>query len=95
MRVRWKPYQGFNIDGEPCIMPSLIDENVAVLEKIKAMPRKKPLTYVQAQVLYWTELAQSILDEKNYLPLGQEKAIDWLSSQGYHIELKGDEFELF
>ena len=94
MRVKWKPYQGYDLFGRPKIMSGQIDEDLSVLNKIRSMPKKKPLTYVQAEVLYWSEIAQAILENSTPPPLDPVQTIDWISSQGFHIELTGNEFTI-
>jgi hypothetical protein len=59
------------------------------------MPKKKPCTYVQAEVMYWSDMIQAIMEEdKNPPPLGHNEMVNYISNQGFHIELKGDEYKI-
>ena len=70
-----------------------------LLHKIMAMPRKRPLSLQDAC------MKASIENRRLYQERVQDRVsadflncidrwVDWISQQGFHIELTGDEFEI-
>jgi hypothetical protein len=94
MNVLWKPFPSSRHDGTPGIMPGGIDENGKELQQILAMPKKKPIGYGIAITMFWHSVCD-FLDEGNVDDAPAPSSfVQWVSDQGYHIELTGDEYEI-
>jgi hypothetical protein len=95
MTIYWKPYtrlrrDGSSYGGDAGVMN--LDGTRHYLE-ILNMPPKRPLTFEQAKRLEHVEF-QRLLEMKRYRELGQLALhwVDWISAQGFHVVLNGEEF---
>jgi hypothetical protein len=101
--VAWKPVKTKNIYGEEYINPYMPNYVSGVyrgtlLSAILAMPRKKPISFQTAAVLAYDESVKAFLARRIGNKPGEcnwfyNNFVQWISEQGYHIELTGDEFE--
>lgn len=69
-----------------------------LLSEILKMPRKKPISFQDAVNLNGDERHRQIMSGNHGYEPGQAhwlymNFVKWISDQGYHIELTGDEFE--
>ena len=100
MRIIWREdFEYVDVMGRPMRSSPYFPNNSGdlLLYKIMAMPRQKPISMQDACLLASIEngrlyrdhggLSKSFL---NFITLW----VEWISSQGYHIELTGDEFEM-
>src|SRR6185312_8359651 len=102
--VKWKPVRKTNIVGREfdSEIPSVLDTRYrgTLLATILAMPKKNDLSFDQAIRMISVKLGESFdARQFGYLP-GQynwylSHFAEWISEQGYHIELTGDEFESY
>lgn len=99
MKIIWRQFYYFDCHGKPGIYapPFLPNHSHQLLfMQIQVMPKKKPITMQEACVLISLEHASIYsLETDNF-----EKSIhfyhhwvQWLSDQGCHIELSGNEFD--
>jgi hypothetical protein len=98
--IRWKNFMSFTVEGKPTkISADVYDHHgVGFLQQIQAMPRKRALAWEAAVVLYAHTVFQLMMDTSGYV------AADWINEKGgflgcisdlgYHITLRGDEYEL-
>lgn len=102
--IKWRAYKradlnGFEADEE---MPILIDKAYrgALLSKILLMPEQTPISFEEAIKIAAFEADKAFLSKK----FGSERGhhnwyinnfIEFIAGLGYHIELGGDEFELY
>jgi hypothetical protein len=101
MMVIWKPWQDRDIYGRSILMSAgiLNIEGSLILQRIRSMPRKKPISYNTALIMMWDhwddfgDTKESRRQGREYIQHGNW--IKWLSSEGYHIQLIGDEFEIY
>lgn len=81
-------------------IPEIVDSYYrgCLLGKILEMPKRAPLTFEEAFLMLDSKHTECF-DQRQY---GSEPGqfgwysknfIEWISSEGYHIELTGDEFE--
>lgn len=102
--VKWKPTPAKNFRNEDCLLPfpDFLDSasNWTILERIFQMEPKKPIAFSEAARLAHEKFEEAL----NARQIGYEPGqcnwyarhfIDWISSLGYHIDLNGDEFELY
>ena len=97
--VKWKTLRTKNIYGEPIDMefPYLIETcySGSLISQILKMPKKKPIAFEQAVRIAERQYSDSdISTEHHKMVKCTEYFIEFISEQGYHIELTGDEFEL-
>jgi len=97
--VKWKTLRTKNIYGEPIDMefPYLIDicYEGSLISKILRMPKKTAIAFEHAVRLAERQYCNSdISTEIEKMNWCTNNFIDFISEQGYHIELTGDEFEL-
>ena len=101
--VNWKPIVSKNIYGEDYLnnaFPSLIARAYrgTLIDTILSMPSKKSISFEAAVNLACDQFHKAAdLRKFGYEP-GQcfwyhENFVQWISEQGFHIELTGDEFE--
>lgn len=101
--VYWHPYRGICFfDKKDCTLPVCgpNDSGWVLLQQIQAMPRKRPVSVQEG----WRMMIQEVhrqVDLGNNEPDIQghsnwlfANTVLWLSQQGYHVELTGDEFEI-
>jgi hypothetical protein len=100
--VNWKSVKCRSPLGreEKFPVPMMIDVRLrrTLLSRILAMPSQNPISLERAAQLLFEALGNAIKSGR----IGHEpdnyhwyytNFIDWISSQGYHIELTGEEFE--
>lgn len=100
--VSWKPVRIVAPDGrltDDPHMPDLIAISYRgdLVDKIWAMPRKTPMTYEQAATMvgerFLLEISKgNIGGEKGQSHWFHRNFVEFISAEGYHIELTGDEF---
>lgn len=102
--VKWKSIKcksRFGNDVCLCI-PEIVDiqNRGTLLSRILSMPKKKPISFELA-MLKLIEKRREKFDAGHF---GDESGqygwyclnfVNWISAQGYHIELTGDEFETY
>lgn len=102
--VKWKPTIGKDIRNQDCELPfpDLLNASSrwTLLEQIFAMEKKNPITFTEAAQLAQTKYQEATRASNFGGSPGQSNwytrnFISWISSLGYHIELCGDEFELY
>jgi len=91
MHYLFKAYPAVALDGTPIIMKASFDRNGEMLKAILSMPKKKPISYVAAQNMYWDWLGDYWNAEELF---PKSDLISWISEIGYHIHLTGDEYEM-
>lgn len=103
--VFWKPVRTKNIYGAEYLnpdLPSLISDAYkgTLLSEILVMPRKQAISFQDAAVLVHRAMHDAISARQFGYQPGQcswfyHNFVQWISDQGYHIELTGDEFEAY
>jgi hypothetical protein len=101
--VSWKSVRTKNIYGEEYVnpdLPSLVSSAYkgTLLSAILAMPLKEPISFQDAAVLADRATHDAISARRFGYQPGESNwfyhnFVQWISEQGYHIELTGDEFE--
>jgi hypothetical protein len=99
-KVSWKDYPSKTRHGEPMmdgVFP--IESGTRFLHEIEAMPKGKPLPFLTAREMvkeaYRNAFHWDCLDvEPDYDRAFwiQDNWVQWISEQGFHIELTGDEW---
>lgn len=101
--VVWFPYNGISyFDQSDCELPvcTHLASGWLLLQQIRQMPRKRPLTLQAAWRLMLQEVHRQIglgnnepevPGHSNWIMANE---VRWLSEQGFHVELTGDEFEI-
>ena len=91
MHYLFKAYPSTAFDGTPVIIKASFDRDGVRLKRILSMPKKRPISYFAAENMYWDWFA-------DYWNAGEvppiSDMITWISEEGFHIELKGDEYEM-
>ena len=101
--IYWKPVRSQNIYGETYLnryFPQLINQasNGALVFEILSMKVKTPISFEYAVNLADEESFRASNSGRSGYEPGQShwyyrNFVKWISEQGYHIELTGDEFE--
>lgn len=103
--VKWKPVRSKSVYGNEYQnkeFPALIARAYrgTLIEEILSMPAKKSISFESAVNLACDEFHKAI----DHGRIGRDSGhshwyyknfIQWISEQGFHIELTGDEFEAF
>ena len=97
--VKWKTLRTKNIYGEPidAEFPYLIDlcYQGSLISKILKMEKKTPISFEDAVRIAEGHYSESdIFTERDRMKKCTQHFIEFISEQGFHIELTGDEFEL-
>lgn len=100
--VSWKPVRFLDADGQIAVdphMPSLIAiaYRGELVDKILAMPRKSSIPYARAVAMVGERFMQELKagnagGERGQSHWFHRNFVEFISEQGYHIELTGDEF---
>jgi hypothetical protein len=103
--VFWKPVKTKNVYGGEFTnpyLPSLLAEDYkgTLLSAILAMPCKQPISFQEAANLASAAKHKAVVAKKFGYKPGEcfwfyRNFVQWISDQGYHIELTGDEFEAY
>lgn len=101
--VHWKPVKTKDISGRefrnPYFMPLLSGYyRGTLLSEILSMPIQKPISFEEAAGLTHAAFLKAFTSRRIGHASGQthwyfKNFVQWISDQGYHIELTGDEFE--
>ena len=100
--VNWKPVKSKDIRGSDfdSPIPTAIEIGYrgTMLSRILDMERKQSITFVEAIHLVQKQWTKAVDSGRIGHELGEcnwfiDHFIEWVASQGYHIELTGDEFE--
>ena len=92
--IKWKAIQIQSLDGD-LISWTLEDLNEITLQQIQALPRKISIDFESAYRMQRQECVRLLYQEhdvKQYEKLS-DNWINWISDQGYHIKLTGQEYE--
>ena len=101
MRVIWKPILAISIlDADEIprpTEPNYIDDDGTLLDRIRAMPMARPINLQAAFFLAQDEMfnASEARDFDLVEKLINEHWLQSVTRQGYHIVLRGDEYEIF
>lgn len=100
--VHWKPIGVKNVRGSDCSIefPAELDiwYRGKLLSAILNMEKKRPLSFERAAQMAWLKTSEAFKSGR----IGQQPGecnwysknfVEWVASEGYHIELTGDEFE--
>lgn len=94
--ITWRPVKYLDMWGRSwlCAEPYLPKGSAdLLLEQILTMPKKAPINFSEACLLASKELGQRLRDGRvEYVNDFFDVWIEWVSGQGYHIELTGREF---
>jgi hypothetical protein len=93
MKVYWKPYQNAGFDGTIGMSPGILEKDESTLRSILAMPKKKPISFRMANEMFWDEIQNVLFEQEKPMETPYDLA-QWISSQGYHIELSDSDYEL-
>jgi hypothetical protein len=96
--INWKPIRSKNVRGSDydCRIPETLDliYRGTLLSEIVAMEQKKPMAFAnavnRAKKQWWEKFGSGCGDDADWI---YDNFVEWISDQGYHIELTGDEFE--
>lgn len=100
--VKWKPIQDKNVRGESfeSELPDIIELRYrgSLIAEISAMPKKTQISFAAAVLLTSQQLSEAFDSRQIGNARGEyhwyiTNFVKWISEQGYHIELTGDEFE--
>jgi hypothetical protein len=100
----WKPIWEKNVRGEGFLsnVPDIIanDYRGELLANILAMPAKEPISFESAALMASNKSSEAFDAHRMGHEPGEcnwyfDHFVEWISSLGYHIELTGDEFELY
>ena len=102
--VRWKAFEEETYVGTRAVIPIAeeldIQHKGTLLSQILSMEQKTPMSYEDAMHLThrtlkkcWTE--KKLSAEFGHFQWYMDNFCDWISHLGYHIELTGDEFEIY
>ena len=92
MKIVWKAEK---LEGLDSIQIRNFNRNQELLYRIQNMPKKVPLSLVKARNF----VCEMPKQDQDVFPSGEFKEVlsdwvAWISKQGFHIELKGDEYEI-
>ncbi len=102
--VNWKTVKAKNIRGSDYYsqMPVILDLTYCgkLLSKILAMPKQRSISFADAISLLTVAQREPFNtgrfgDAPGHYRWYVINFVDWISSQGYHIEMTGDEFESY
>ncbi len=95
---KWKPFLGYSLEGRPFRNDgSSFGKDTTLLERIRAMPKGKPISFAAAHNLYWYEIVSSIIDHLDSDTAGEitnQDWVGWITKQGFQITLTGNEYQL-
>lgn len=100
--VHWKPIKEKTIRGSDfdSPLPTALDHccRGQLLSDILAMEKKQPISFEKAALMVGKEFDNAVKAGRFGRKPGQchwytRNFVKWISDQGYHIELTGDEFE--
>ena len=100
--VKWKKVQTLTVAGDVFLsgFPDMLDIRYrgTLLPSIIAMSKKTPISFDGAVVMTQSKYFAAIGQKKYGMTFGEANwfighFLEWISNQGYHIELTGDEFE--
>lgn len=100
--VFWRRFKGVSFFGEPGDFPppTITETGMVLLERLRRMPRLRALSYqdacfrVQQEVSRQARLGnneRSVVGHSNWI---RENWPSWLTTQGFHVDLTGDEYEI-
>lgn len=102
--VRWRAFNETNFVGVESLIPLAEELDIhcrgTLLSQIVSMEPKTPISYQDAMSLTHETLKKCWKEKKISSEFGHyywyfDHFCEWLSILGYHIELTGDEFELY
>src|SRR5688572_15721070 len=95
--LNWKPVKAKSLRGTDIYVsvPDVLDliYRGTLLSSILAMEKKTPILFGDAVRMAIKKKCEVWYDENADSDYYYDNFIEWISSQGYHIELTGDEFE--
>jgi hypothetical protein len=101
--VVWFPYIGVSyLDKQDCELPvcTHLSSGWLLLQQIRSMPRKRPISVQAAWRMMLLEVHRQMALRNNEPTVPGHSnwilsnRVLWISQQGYHVELTGNEFEI-
>lgn len=96
--LNWKAIRALSVRGTEfnCELPAIIDLSCrgTLLPQILKMEKKEPISFEDA--IHLARLEHRILFKLHAfkrMKWVEKNFVHWISEQGYHIEITGDEFE--